>query len=130
MKFLNFPIIKCKNFGYTFSIIFGLLALLDIYFFTKHYPLYITLSILLLIISAKKPELLKPLGFYWEKFGILLGTIFSPIILTFVYIITIIPINLLIRILRIDLIKIKISKAPKSYWKPRSDNKINFKDQF
>ena len=111
MKFLNFPIIKCKNFGYTFSIIFGLLALLDIYFFTKHYPLYITLSILLLIISAKKPELLKPFGFYWEKFGILLGTIFSPIILTFVYIITIIPINLLIRILRIDLIKIKISKS-------------------
>lgn len=130
MKFINFPISKCKNFGYTFSIIFGLLALLDIYFFIKHYFIFITLSILLLIISAKKPELLKPFGFYWEKFGLLLGTIFSPIILTFVYIITIIPINLLIRILGIDLIKIKISKGPKSYWKRRSDNKINFKEQF
>ena len=104
MKFINFPISKCKNFGYTFSIIFGLAALFDIYFFNQHYLIYIALSTLLLIISAKKPELLKPFGFYWEKFGLLLGTIFSPIILTFVYIITIIPINLLIRTLGIDLI--------------------------
>lgn len=130
MKFINFPISKCKNFGYTFSIIFGLAALFDIYFFNQHYLIYIALSTLLLIISAKKPELLKPFGFYWEKFGLLLGTIFSPIILTFVYIITIIPINLLIRTLGIDLIKKKISKDPKSYWEPRSDNKINFKEQF
>ena len=130
MKFITFPISKCKNFGYTFSIIFGLAALFDIYFFNQHYLIYIALSTLLLIISAKKPELLKPFGFYWEKFGLLLGTIFSPIILTFVYIITIIPINLLIRTLGIDLIKKKISKDPKSYWEPRSDNKINFKEQF
>ena len=110
MKFINFPISKCKNFGYTFSIIFGLVALFDIYFFIQHYLIYIVLSTLLLIISAKKPELLKPFGFYWEKFGLLLGTIFSPIILTFVYIITIMPINLLIRTLGIDLTKKKISK--------------------
>ena len=32
--------------------------------------------------------------------------------------------------LRIDLIKIRISATPETYWKPRTENKINFEEQF
>ena len=98
---------KCKNFGFTFSIIFFLLALYnyvnDLFFFEIASALFI----LFLILTKVRPSIFKFLAFYWEKFGIILGLFFSPIILSFVYLITIMPINLLIRVLGIDLIKKK-----------------------
>ena len=45
-----------------------------------------------------------------------LGLIFSPIILLFVYLITIIPINFIIRFLRIDIINKRKSDKLKTYW--------------
>ena len=76
------------------------------------------------------PIKLKILGYFWEKFGIFLGIIFSPIILSFVYIITIIPVNLIIRILNLDLIQKNFEFKKQSYWQNHKDKKINFRDQF
>ena len=121
---------KCKNFGFTFSIIFFLLALYnyvnDLFFF----EIALALFILFLIITKVRPSIFKFLAFYWEKFGIILGLFFSPIILSFVYLVTIMPINLIIRVLGIDLIKKKKDRKIRSYWELRKNDIYNFKDQF
>jgi|TARA_B100000287_G_scaffold366009_1_gene361036 membrane-associated phospholipid phosphatase len=121
---------KCKNFGFTFSIIFFLLALYnyvnDLFFF----EIALALFILFLIITKVRPSIFKFLAFYWEKFGIILGLFFSPIILSFVYLVTIMPINLIIRVLGIDLIKKKKDRKIRSYWELRKNDINNFKDQF
>ena len=121
---------KCKNFGFTFSIIFFLLALYnyvnDLFFF----EIALALFILFLIITKVRPSIFKFLAFYWEKFGIILGLFFSPIILSFVYLVTIMPINLIIRVLGIDLIKKKKNRKIRSYWELRKNDINNFKDQF
>ena len=121
---------KCKNFGFTFSIIFFLLALYnyvnDLFFF----EITLALFILFLIITKVRPSIFKFLAFYWEKFGIILGLFFSPIILSFVYLVTIMPINLIIRVLGIDLIKKKKNRKIRSYWELRKNDINNFKDQF
>ena len=121
---------KCKNFGYTFSVIFFLIFLYN-FFFSKAFSNYfLALSVFIFTLTYVRPDLLKFCSDIWEKFGLFLGKIFSPVILTLIYLLTIIPINLIIRILRIDLIKKDVSNKVETYWIKRKDNKVNFKDQF
>ena len=94
------------------------------------FEFYILLSIILWCFTIFLPTKLKIFGYSWEKFGIFLGIIFSPIILSFVYIITIIPVNLIIRIMNLDLIQKNFEYKKQSYWHIHKDKKINFRDQF
>ena len=121
---------KCKNFGYTFSVIFFLIFLYN-FFFSKSFSNYfLVFSVILCILTFVRPRLLEFFSDIWERFGLLLGKIFSPVILTLIYILTIIPINLIVRILRIDLINKDVSNKVRSYWIERKDSEVNFKDQF
>ncbi len=129
-NFKEFKIEKCRSFGFTFSILFFLLSIYDIYYVDLFYKGYLVLSFILFFATIYKPSYLKFFGYYWERFGLYLGLFFSPIILSIVYLFTIIPINLFIRILRIDLIQKNYVKQKKSYWQKRKNNEINFKDQF
>ena len=129
-KHENLTIKKCRSFGYTFSLIFVLLSTYylfnNIYFFI----FFFVISSLFLVVSVIKPEKLKFLAFYWEKFGLFLGVFFSPIILSIVYVITIIPINIVIRLFSIDLIKKKKSSVKNTYWEENENKKVNFKNQY
>ena len=126
----DYQIKRCKDFGYTFCAVFSLIT---IFFFLKDdkliYPFFF-ISLTFLFFAIFFPDFLKPIAYLWERFGILLGKFFSPIILISVYTITIIPINLILRILNIDLLKRKFNKKINSYWEKRSDDKINFINQF
>ena len=121
---------KSKNFGYTFSVIFFLIFLYSFFFSKSSSYYFLALSLLILFFTIIKPNLLSFFSNIWEKFGLLLGRIFSPLILALIYLITIIPINLIVRILRIDLINKMLSNKVKTYWIIRKDSKVNFKDQF
>jgi len=126
----EFSIKKCKNFGYTFSV---LLLLLTCYFFFNKNSLFFfffLISVVFFLVTFFLTSYLKLLAIYWERFGIFLGKIFSPIILILVYTITIIPINLILRIFSLDLLKRRIDNKAKSYWIKRLDEKINFRNQF
>jgi len=121
---------KCKNFGFTFSIIFFLLALYNYVNDLVFFEIALALFILFSILTKVRPSIFKFLAYYWEKFGIILGLFFSPIILSFVYLVTIMPINLMIRVLGIDLIKKKKNRKISSYWELRKNDINNFKNQF
>ena len=122
---------KCKNFGFTFSLIFFLIFLYNFFFMSKNLAYYfLALSVFFSILTYLRPNLLRFLSDAWEKFGLFLGKFFSPVILTLIYLLTIIPINFIVRIFRIDLINKEVSNKCKSYWIKREDSKVNFKDQF
>ena len=121
---------KYKNFGYTFSLIFLILGIYDLLKINNYFILYFFIFFILMICSLKFYYFLKYPSILWEKFGIFIGLIFSPIILLFVYLITIIPINLIIRLLRIDIINKKKSDKLKTYWIKHERKKINFSKQF
>ena len=112
------------------QLFFFLLALYsyanDLFFF----KIALALFMLFLILTKVRPSIFKFLAFYWEKFGIILGLFFSPIVLSFVYLVTIMPINLIVRVLGIDLIKSKKNRKISSYWQLRKNDISNFKDQF
>tara|TARA_B100000963_G_C22017632_1_gene405660 strand:- start:66 stop:470 length:405 start_codon:yes stop_codon:yes gene_type:complete len=129
-KIENESLRKCKNFGFTFSAIFFLIFIYGISFSKSYSYYFLALSFFLLFLTLIRPNLLIYLSNGWEKIGLLLGRLFSPLILTLIYLITIIPINLIVRILRIDLINKQISNKVDSYWVKRKDSQVNFKDQF
>ena len=81
MKKNNNKISSNKSFGIIFAIFFLILSL---------YPLTnaqdiriwaVILSILFLILGLKNSKILTPVNLLWFKFGLLLGRIFSPIIM-------------------------------------------------
>ena len=126
----NYSSKKCKSFGYTFSVIF---LILTIYDYINHYNffwLYFSVTLFLLFFSIFKPRALAFPSHFWDRFGIFLGTLFSPIILSLIYIITIIPISIILNIFKIELLGKKFNLNCSSYWEERKTNNINFKNQF
>lgn len=129
MYFSGYPTKKSKNFGYTFSLISFLVFLYFFFNGVLNYP-FLLISFSLTLVTILKPNFLSPFSFLWDKFGLLIGMFVTPIILCLVYLITIIPINIFLRIFSIDLLKKKKNVKINSYWIERKNKNINFKKQF
>ena len=119
-----------KNFGYTFGIIFLILGLYPLINLQTPNLYLIGLSFALSLTAFYFPGLLKIPTSFWQKLSIFLSKFISPIILSLVYVITLLPINLLLRLFFIDIINKNIKKKKKTYW-IRRETKINdMKNQF
>ena len=129
MYFSGYPTKKSKNFGYTFSLISFLVFLYFFFNGVLNYP-FLLISFSLTLVTILKPNFLSPFSFLWDKFGLLIGMFVTPIILCLVYLITIMPINIFLRIFSIDLLKKRKNVKIKSYWIERKNKNINFKKQF
>ena len=129
MYFSSYPTKKSKNFGYTFSLISFLVFLYFFFNGVLNYS-FLLISFSLTLVTILKPNFLSPFSFLWDKFGLLIGMFVTPIILCLVYLITIMPINIFLRIFSIDLLKKRKNVKIKSYWIERKNKNINFKKQF
>ena len=122
---------KDKNFqfGLLLSIVFIL-----IFFYKLLYLNTLSINFLLTsIIFLTFTIFFSKVFFYplklWIKFGFFLGLIVTPLFLTLVYILTIIPISLLLRIFNYDILKMKKSNH-QSYWISRNQKSTHFRNQF
>ncbi len=119
-----------KSFGVVFSIVFLIIAL---------YPLItseglriwaLVVSIIFFLLAFLAPKILVLPNKLWFKFGLLIGSIVAPIVMAFVYFVTVLPTGLIMRILGKDLLKQKIDKNAKSYWIERKEPMGSMKNQF
>jgi hypothetical protein len=119
-----------KSFGIVFSVVFLIVGL---------YPLINSEGILIwaLFVSAVflslafvAPKVLDIPNKLWFKFGILLGSIIAPVVISIVYFITVLPTGIIMRLLRKDLLKQKLDKNAKSYWIERTEPMGSMKNQF
>ena len=119
-----------KSFGVVFSIVFLIVAL---------YPLInseglriwaLVVSIIFFLLAFLAPKILVLPNKLWFKFGLLIGSIVAPIVMAFVYFVTVLPIGLIMRLLGKDLLKQKLDKNAKSYWVKRSEPIGSMKNQF
>ena len=102
-----------KSFGYVFFFVFLIIAI---------WPLFKGNEIRIWAIST-------PLNKIWNKFGILLCTIVSPIVMAAVFFIVVTPIGYIMRLLKKDLLKILYSNKI-SYWIKRNKNITSMRKQF
>ena len=119
-----------KSFGVVFSIVFLIVAL---------YPLInseglriwaLVVSIIFFLLAFLGPKILVLPNKLWFKFGLLLGSIVAPIVMAFVYFVTVLPTGLIMRLLGKDLLKQKLDKNAKSYWIERKEPMGSMKNQF
>ena len=119
-----------KSFGVVFSIVFLIVAL---------YPLInsaglriwaLVVSIIFFLLAFLAPKILVLPNKLWFKFGLLIGSIVAPIVMAFVYFVTVLPTGLIMRLLGKDLLKQKLDQNAKSYWIKRSEPMGSMKNQF
>lgn len=122
-----------RFFGLTFFVVFLVIAL---WLLLKHGSVHLPtfgISIGFLAISLLFPALLGPLNRAWLKFGALLHSITSPIILGVMFYLVITPIGLLMRLAGKDLLRLKFDPDSPSYWirrEPPGPDKNSLHRQF
>ncbi|MDA9605664.1 SxtJ family membrane protein [Candidatus Pelagibacter sp.] len=132
MKITKVNLPSNKKFGAFFTLIF---LLGSIYFYIKDEKIVLyffsCLSLILLIITFTKSEMLLPLNKLWMKFGLVLGMIMGPIILGVIFFIIFVPIGILFRLIGRDELCLNF-KNKLSYWQIReaSMRKEPFRNQF
>lgn len=98
-----------------------------------HHPGYSYFGIpgsILVLTAVIAPAVLNPLRILWGKIGQVLGTINSYVILTLVFFIVITPIELILRLMKKDLLKLNKSEEA-TYWQPKGANEnSSLKQQF
>tara|TARA_B100000575_G_C22515056_1_gene334732 strand:- start:27 stop:395 length:369 start_codon:yes stop_codon:yes gene_type:complete len=118
-----------KSFGIVFFIVFIIIAL---------YPLLnqgnlriwsLIISFLFLILGLLNSKILTPFNKLWFKFGIILGKVFSPLIMGIIFFFVVTPIALLMKIMKKDLLNLKFH-SKKTYWIEKTDSESSMKNQF
>ena len=119
-----------RSFGLVFFIVFLIVALWPLKSGEDLRLWSLTLSIIFLILGIFNSKLLTPLNKLWFKFGILLGSIVSPLIMGLVYFFVVTPMGVLMRILGKDLLKTSKVKSASTYWIKRDKQLSTMKKQF
>ena len=132
MNFSDIKLPSNRKFGFFFTFIFVVAAA---YFFNSTnmiwaYIFAIT-SLIFLIVTLAKADILLPLNKLWMRFGLLLGMIVSPIVLGVIFFGLFTPIAFFMRLSGRDELRLKLSKKA-SHWISRSEliKSESFKQQF
>jgi predicted membrane metal-binding protein len=119
-----------KSFGVVFSIVFLIVALYPLINSESLRIWALVVSIIFFLLAFLAPKILVLPNKLWFKFGLLIGSIVAPIVMAFVYFVTVLPTGLIMRLLGKDLLKQKLDKNAKSYWVKRSEPMGSMKNQF
>jgi hypothetical protein len=129
MKLDNIQLPSEKKFGFFFSIIFFIISIYY-YLFKKYFLIsliFACLCILLIIISLIKPRALVFFNKLWMQFGLLLGKIISPVVLSVIFFGVFASTGFLMRLFGRDLLNLKFKKKL-SYWKIRKSFTVSQTD--
>lgn len=120
-----------RSFGIVFFIFFLILSIYPIFNGLKINIYFLIAGIIFLVLGLLNSRLLYPLNFLWNKLGIYLGILVSPLVMGIVYFLIVFPTKLVLSILRKDILNLKV-KNENSYWNYRKDkiNKNNMDNQF
>ena len=119
-----------KSFGVVFSCVFLIIALYPLINSESLRIWALVVSIIFFLLAFLAPKILVLPNKLWFKFGLLIGSIVAPIVMAFVYFVTVLPTGLIMRLLGKDLLKQKLDKNAKSYWVKRDEPIGSMKNQF
>ena len=125
----NIKIGSNRSFGIVFFVVFLLISL---------YPLLndgnirywsLLISLIFLTLGILNSRILTPLNLLWFRFGIALGKILTPVIMSLVFFLVVTPIGIIMKILNKDLLNLKFKKDD-TYWIEKKGPKSVMKNQF
>ena len=118
-----------RNFGIVFFVFFLLISLW-LFINNKtlvYWPLII--SIVFLILGLLNAKILTPLNKAWIKFGEILGSIISPLVMGIIFFGIVTPTGLFLKLIGKDVLKLKQDKK-NTYWIEKDNSNNSMKNQF
>jgi len=118
-----------RNFGIVFFVFFLLISL---WLFLNNKTLVywpLTISIVFLILGLLNAKILTPLNKAWIKFGEILGSIISPLVMGIIFFGIVTPIGLFLKLIGKDVLKLKQDKK-NTYWIEKDNSNNSMKNQF
>ena len=119
-----------RSFGLVFFVVFLIVALWPLKSGEDIRIWSLALSIIFFSLGILNSKLLTPLNKLWFKFGILLGSIVSPIVMGIVFFLVVTPTSMIMRLLGKDLLKKNKIKSASTYWIKRDKQHTSMKKQF
>jgi hypothetical protein len=119
---------ELKDFSFWGSIILFLIGGF-LFYKEKIYPSYFLLGIGFLFLSIRiiRFQWIQPIHFAWMSFAKALGFINTRIILFIVFILTVVPISLLLKLFRKDILDKNLNKEAETYWTDKEKKPDNTK---
>ena len=125
----NIKISSNRNFGVVFFIFFLIVSIFPLFKDENIRIWAVVVSIIFLFLGLLNSSVLSPLNKIWFKFGILLGSFVSPIVMGIVFFAIVTPTSLIMKVLGKNLLNLKKNNK-KTYWIERSKIKSKMKNQF
>ena len=122
-----------KSFGLVFAAAFTVIAFFPL-LHGGHVRIWsIVVAAIFLAIALVYPRVLRPLNLLWFKFGILLGKVIAPIVISAVFFVIVTPMALIMRLMGKDPLSRKRNPGADTYWTARdkqADAAGSMKNQF
>ena len=120
-----------RSFGLVFSAVFALIGFLPLLDAHSVRWWAIAVSAAFLILGLLAPRTLALPNKLWMKFGKLLHHIVSPVVMSLLFIVAVVPTALILRLMGRDPLRLKLDKKAASYWQKREPREgASFTEQF
>ena len=129
MNSKNIKISSNRNFGVVFFIFFLIVSIFPLFKDENIRIWAVVVAIIFLILGLLNSSVLSPLNKIWFKFGILLGSFVSPVVMGIVFFAIVTPTSLIMKVLGKNLLNLKKGNK-KTYWIERSKIESKMKNQF
>ena len=129
MDLKNTKISSNRNFGVVFFIFFMIISLFPLFKDGNVRVWALVVAIIFLILGLLNKKVLTPLNKIWFKFGILLGSFVSPIVIGVVFFAIVTPTSLIMKVFGKNLLNLRKDNK-KTYWIERSKIKSKMNNQF
>jgi len=117
------------NFGVVFFIVFLIVALWPLLKDENLRLWAFIISLIFLILGLLNAKILTPFNKIWMKFGEILGSIISPLVMGIIFFGIVTPIGLFLKLIGKDVLKLKQNKK-NTYWIEKDNSNNSMKNQF
>ena len=109
-----------RSFGILFAVVFAIISLWPLWSGGVPYWWAAVIAGLFALSAFVAPRLLKPLNSAWLALGGVLHRIVSPLVLGLVYVTTVIPTGVFLRLTGRDPLRLKLDRNASTYWQDRT----------
>ena len=108
-----------RSFGFVMTIFFALVGIWPALSNAALHYWSLGVSLIFLFFSVFRPSTLELPNKAWLKLGLLLNRIVSPLVLTTIFVILFVPLGIIFKLMKKDLLKLQLDKNRMTYWQLR-----------
>lgn len=109
-----------RSFGLTVGAVVAVIGCVRLYLGHSYALWVLGVGVALIVLGAVWPAGLAPLNRWWMRLGLVLNRIVSPVIMTLLYCLTMVPFGLVMRLRGKDPLRLKFDPGASSYWIERA----------